>query len=377
MDSTFRAFGSPCRYIQGPGALDRLPDYARALGGKAAILVDSFLYDSMCSRLERSMAKGAVEYSTIRSGGECSEKEISRVCKLVSEAGARIIAGIGGGKTLDVAKYVAKKLMLYSVIIPSSASCDAATSAMSVLYHEDGSYDRCVRHGNNPDLILVDSEIILNAPVRLFAAGIGDALSTYYEATACETSGAGNYIDSGFSRCRAGIAIAKECFDILKRDAVTAMEDVRSGRLSKSVEDVIEANILLSGLGFENTGCAAAHSLHTGLHVFPQANKYLHGEMVAFGVLFQAVLEDRSREELDWLVNFLAACELPVTLAQFGIDSGEDTMRQIVNAVLSCDSGIEAEPFPVTEQIFFEALARADALGREFLESRTPGRSDL
>jgi len=366
-----RAFGSPSRYIQGPDALDCLEEYTCSRGKKLVALIDRFLYDAICARLEHTLSGGNMEYATLAGGGECSLEEISRISAFVEDSGADIIVGIGGGKTHDVAKYVANALKLFCVIVPTSASTDAPTSAMSVLYKEDGSYLRSVCHANNPDLILVDSKIILTAPIRLFAAGIGDALSTYYEASACEKSGAKNYVGSGFSRCRAGLAIARECYDVLMRDAVKALEDVRAGRLSESVENVIEANTLLSGLGFENTGCAAAHALHTGLHIFPKANKYLHGEMVAFGVLFQAVMEQHPPEEINRLAAFLVSCNLPVTLAQFEVDADESTVWQIVRAILSCNSGIEAEPFPVTEKVIFDSLMRADALGRRYLEEKS------
>lgn len=367
MNSGLRAFGGPGRYIQGPGALSYLKEYAEILGGRLFILIDRLLYDPVCERLERILPEGQTKYTAERAGDECSHEEISCIGTLVSDFSARGVVGIGGGRTLDVAKYVAGELDLHCIVAPTAASTDAPTSAMSVLYREDGSYLYSVRHRKNPDLVLVDSEMIITAPIRLFAAGIGDALATYYEAAACEKSGAKNYIGAGFSRCRAAMAIARECFDTLARDAVKALEDVRKGRLSERVENVIEANTLLSGLGFENTGCAAAHALHTGLHIFPQAKKVLHGEMVAFGVLFQAVMERRSNEELKWLVSFLIACGLPVTLSQFDIGSDEATIRKVANAILACDSGIEGEPFPVTEEVILEALAGADSLGRHYL----------
>ncbi|MBR3397888.1 MAG: iron-containing alcohol dehydrogenase [Lachnospiraceae bacterium] len=92
------------------------------------------------------------------------------------------------------------------------------------------------------------------APLRLFCAGVADALSTWFEARANQASDTDNYIGSGYRRTLAGMAIARKCFETLMEDARTAKADLEAGKLSEAVENVIEANILLSGLGFENTG---------------------------------------------------------------------------------------------------------------------------
>ena len=130
---------------------------------------------------------------------------------------------------------------------------------------------------HNAHLVLVDSEIIVKAPKRLFVAGMGDALATYPEALACQGSDSPNYIAGGRRRCKAGMAIAKSSWDIFSdgRSALTALE---RGVITESLENVIEANTLLSGLGFLNTGLATAHGIHSGLTMIPSTHKYLHGE---------------------------------------------------------------------------------------------------
>jgi len=64
------------------------------------------------------------------------------------------------------------------------------------------------------------------------------------------------------------------------------------GTVSQAVENIIEANTLLSGIGFESGGLAAAHVIHNGLTVLPETHDTYHGEKVAFGVLVQLVLEN-------------------------------------------------------------------------------------
>ena len=121
-------------------------------------------------------------------GGECSMSEISCMQEQFRSLGCDIVVGAGGGKVLDTAKAAACFLGAPCVIVPTVVSSDAPCSALAVIYHDDGSLDRRLPLPSSPDLILIDSELIAQAPVRLLVAGMGDAFSTYFEARACFAS---------------------------------------------------------------------------------------------------------------------------------------------------------------------------------------------
>ncbi|MBQ0078603.1 MAG: glycerol dehydrogenase [Eubacterium sp.] len=367
VNSTTRAFGSPFRYIQGPDEFNNLAEYASQYGTKLFVLIDGFLFDELSARLADIFADSDCQVVCETFGGECSEAEVQRVTSLVRSAGANIIAGVGGGKTLDTAKLVAANESMPTFILPTSASTDAPTSSLSVVYNEKGEHLYSKSHKRGSDLILVDTKIIAKAPVRLFAAGIGDALSTYYEARANAQSDTANYIGKGYRRTLAAMAIAEKCRDILFENGVRAVNDIKAGALTEAVENVIEANILLSGLGFENTGCAGAHSVHTGIHEIPGTNKYFHGEMVAFGIVFQLVLENDREDELDEVLDLLTTVGLPVTLKQIGVDPTPENIAIIADRICDGNSGVEAEPFLINYDTVYNALISADAIGREWL----------
>lgn len=362
-----RAFGGPFRYIQGPGEFNNLAQYARDYGQRIFFIIDGFLFDGLTRDLAQIFAGSEVAFSAEKFGGECSEAEVERLVGLARAAQAEVIAGVGGGKTLDAAKLAAVTLGRTLFVVPTSASTDAPTSSMSVLYKPTGEHLRCVQHRRGPDLVLADSRLIARAPLRLFVAGIGDALSTWFEARANERSDTPNYIGRGYRRCQAGLAIARRCYEVLLEDGYAAKLALEHGILSEAVENVIEANILLSGLGFENTGCAGAHALHTGFHEIPSTHGFFHGEIVAFGVIFQLVLENAPKEELDRILRFLEKVGLPITLKQLGVEPTPDNLRLITARVVDGNSGIEAEPFLVTAESVQNALAAADALGRHYL----------
>ena len=180
----------------------------------------------------------------------------------------------------------------------------------------------------NPDLVLVDTGIIANAPRRLFAAGLGDALSTWFEARACKNSGARTMARGNVSNT--GLMMARLCYDLLMEKGRDALAAVERHEVTPALEDVVEATIYLSGLGFENGGLAAAHAVNDGFAQEPQAHGMYHGEKVAFGTLVQLVLEKAPQEELEQVLAFLRDTGLPLTLAQLGVkEIGPETLKKV------------------------------------------------
>lgn len=364
LSSTTRAFGSPLRYVQGQGEFGRMPLYT-APYGNACIIIDGFLYQDLNARLEKAYAESDAKFVSISFNGECCEEEVERIGKIARENGAAVIVGAGGGKTMDTAKICADEMGLPVIIAPSSASTDAPVSEIAVVYKPDGEYIGSRKMKKNADLVLVDTEIIVKAPRRLFVAGMGDALATWLEAQACECSDSPNYIGSGMRRCKAGMAIAKASWDILFEDGEKAFMALDSGVVTEAFENVVEANTLLSGLGFLNTGLATAHGIHSGLTVLPETHKYLHGEKVAFGIVCQMVLENTPAETVDKVMRFMVAIGLPVTLADLGVAAERDKVLAIAEKTANGPL-IHQEPFAVTTERVYGAIIAADALGRKY-----------
>lgn len=364
VNSTTRAFGSPLRYIQGAGEVDNIREYTKEYG-KAFFLIDGFLYDDMKNRLEKIYGEEA--FFTISCEGECCEGEVDRICEEIEKHEADIFIGIGGGKTLDISKLCADKADLPIVIVPSAASTDAAVSEISVLYTEQGEYVGSKKVRSNANLVLVDTEIIVNAPKRLFIAGIGDALATWFEAKACRTSDSPNYIGTGFRRCIAGMAIAEHCHKVLFKDTYKALDALERKVVTEAFENVVEANVLLSGLGFLNTGLATAHGVHSGLTVIPEANNSLHGEKVAFGVLCQMILENEEDESINELIEFMHNIGLPITLNELNVEASEDNISKIAEKVIDGPL-VHHEGFLVTYDSIFSAITVADEIGSNYIE---------
>lgn len=366
VQNTTRGFGSPLRYIQGQNEFDNLPLYTGIYGNNLLFLIDSYLFDDISNRLNK-LYESKQKIINVKFNGEVCREEIDRISELVRKEDINLIIGIGGGKTLDTVKLSADDTDRPIIICPTSASNDAPASEIAIYYTKDGEYLGSKKMKRNSDLVLVDSNIIMKAPKRLFIAGIGDALATWFEANANQNSDSPNYISYGLRRCIASMAIAKSCYDTILKYSKKALLALDSGCITDDVENVIEANILLSGLGFQNTGCSTAHGIHSGLTSIPSSHKYLHGEKVAFGIVVQMILENTNPDELDKIMRFMVDINLPVTLEQVGVEPTKENIAKIAHKTTMENKLIYSEPFLITEDIVNNAITLADSLGKKYL----------
>ncbi|HEY9759123.1 MAG TPA: glycerol dehydrogenase [Oculatellaceae cyanobacterium] len=364
-------FCAPSRYVQGRDATLSLGSEMHKLGLTGHV----FLMASKSARknLERVWAKTFREsgstYSIYDFGGECSRKEIDAAKVEANKCAAKVVVGAGGGKVLDAARAVASELNLPIVNCPTLASSDAPCSALSVVYSPDGEFESYIFYKRNPDLVLVDTTVIALAPPRYLVAGMGDALATWFEAQTVIEAKKKNQL--GGATTISAAALAHLCFETLLNDGLTALRSVEARVVTPALERLVEANTLLSGLGFESGGLAIAHSVHNGLTMVPQTHKYMHGEKVAFGLLVQLVAEGKPQLLIDQIIMFCANVGLPICLADVGITSlNEDIVRKISERAAAPGETAHNSPFEVTPRLLADALIAADALGRPIRGSR-------
>ena len=250
-------------------------------------------------------------------GGECSTPEIDAGVAQAKAYQAGVIVGGGrqmsgcrprGGRRLESSSRQSARTL---------ASSDAPCSALSVVYTPQGEFDRYLFYRRNPDLVLVDTTVIAAAPARYLVSGMGDALATWFEARTVIEARQPNQLGGGTS-LTAG-AIARLCYDTLIADGPDALAAAQCNAVTPALERIVEANTLLSGLGFESGGLAIAHSVHNGLTVASPTHHFLHGEKVAFGLIVQLVVEGRPSTEIEDALRFCGRVGLPVTWRKSGL----------------------------------------------------------
>lgn len=359
-----RVFISPSKYVQGAGELDRLGEYTKVYGKKALVIISAGGKKRFGERVEASLAAAGVECAFDEFNGECSQAEIDRLVEVLKGTGSDVVLGVGGGKIFDTAKAVAAAVDVPVVVVPTIAATDAPCSALSVIYTDEGQFREYQFFKQNPNLVLMDTEVIAKSPVRLTVSGMGDALATYFEARACKRSDAGTC--AGGKVTSAAMALARLCYETLMSDGVKAKLALEAGACTESVEKVIEANTLLSGLGFESAGLAGAHAIHNGMTAMPETHAFYHGEKVAFGTLTQLVLENA--DELYEVLDFCVEVGLPVTFAQLGVaDASYERVLEVARLACADNDTLHNMPFEVTPEKVANAMLAADAYGRAAL----------
>lgn len=362
-----RVLAAPSRYIQGDGVLGQLGHYlALVPSRRTVILISAGGQQRDGARIARGLEQAGIASIVVTFGGECSINEIERAVADVRASGIApdSLVAFGGGKCIDAGKSIAYRLRVPMVSCPSLASNDAPCSAVSVIYTPAGVTEAVEFFPQNPALVVVDTRIVADAPARYLVAGMGDAMATFYEARTCIENPSGRNVFATRPTLAAA-ALGELCAKTLYADGVAAVEAVRRRDVNAALDRVVEANTLLSGIGFESGGVAAAHAVAQGLTVLPRVHaNHLHGEMVAIGLMTQLALEERHKEAAQ-VAEFLCAVGLPAHLGQIGVNAAQTEDLAAVMDIALQMFFIANEPFPVTSASLIAAMVEADRVGQE------------
>ncbi len=370
-----KAYICPTKYVQGEDELLNLGYFVKTFGTTALLIAHPDDVKRVKDKLDATAETFGISFVESGFHGECSRQEVTRLQKLAKEKQCHCTIGLGGGKAIDTAKCVAEGEAL--IIVPTIAATDAPTSHSAVLYTPEGAFEDYAYFKQSPSVILIDTTVIANAPTRFLISGMGDALSTYFEARANVQSytkvNAGlpcGYREGFCPEARgtnAAFALAALCYQTLLKDGVKAKAANDANVVTPALENIIETNILLSGIGFESGGLAAAHAIHDGLTILEGTHKYFHGEKVAFGTLAQLALENAPMEEILEVLDFCASLGLPICLEDIGVtELSEDQLMAVAEKACIPEESIYAMPFPVSVESVAAAIKTADTLGRNY-----------
>ena len=312
------------------------------------------------SRLEQVLDGSALEIvDTVLYGHDCTYESIDKWASYAKEIKVDMIFGMGGGKAIDTAKGVAARLGLPVFTFPTIAATCAATTALSVVYKEDGSFDSFYFYDRPARHCFIDLSIIAKAPAHFLQAGIGDTIGKFFE---CHFSARGDKLEHSSAL---GREISNMCYEPLLEYGAQALKDCKAGLVTLSLEQAVLANIVSTGLVslmvLDDYNCAIAHSVYYGLVLLPGfEEKYLHGNVVAYGVLVQLAV-DGDLEEARRVKAFMKELEIPSTLKEMEVPVDKEYLQAVLTETVS-GPDMEHIPYTVTEDMIFEAMRVVEVL---------------
>ena len=362
-----RAFGSPSRYVQGPGEINHLPDFASNYGSTALAIIDSFFYNDYKEKIPQMFAEADMTAYTVEFSGKSSTETLEALkahCHTLPHMPDTFI-GIGGGQTCDINKAVGAAFRKAIINVPTSLATDAPTSTHTII-NDEGQLPFLLVHYKNPDYVVVDTEITIQSPLSMFISGIGDALATYVEAEASfANNNVCNVCGGQYKPALLGMAVAKLSYEVLLEKGRAAVRAARRHLRTPAYEDVAEATILLSGLGFECTGVAIAHGLQAGFHVLP-GKPLMHGQGVGYCMLIQLILENNILR-FEEIFNFCRDVGLPICTGDLGLtdENRREGVEKLVEAVYGKRWNVCNMPMHISREMLVNAIHYLDAYAAE------------
>ncbi len=243
-----------------------------------------------------------------------------QIAEEVRSKGNDLIVTIGGGRAVDLGKYVATKSQTNYISIPTSPSNDGISSPVAVLKNTSGATESI--SVNMPIGILVDTTLLTSAPEMNVRAGIGDLISNL----------------SAIADWKLAYQHGKDSLDdfaasIASSAAQLIYETCRGRQINIHDEAFLTTlvhGLILSGIAMNIAGnsrpCSGAeHKLSHALDaLYPGVS--MHGLQVAYGTLLCTWLRG---EPIDHLIEFFQSTSLPLTATDLGF-----TDDQITQALL-------------------------------------------
>lgn len=229
------------------------------------------------------------------------------VAKKISMGNIGLVIGLGGGTALDTAKYAAFVSNVPYIAIPTALSNDGVCSPVSVLYAENERKHSFT--SKIPDGLLIDTDIIFDAPKILLEAGVGDTISNYtalYDwQLGCEEN---DDRPNDFA-----YMLSENAFNSLLYSEAKSLNTVPGIKM-------LAESLVLSGLSMHITGNSrpCSGSEHLFCHAMDELFEHNipHGVLVAVGSIAACDLQGRDYKVL---LNFLDAYNVSVNPVKRGI----------------------------------------------------------
>ncbi|WP_059005932.1 iron-containing alcohol dehydrogenase family protein [Streptomyces specialis] len=194
------------------------------------------------------------------------------------------VVGLGGGKIIDAAKYASARVGLPMVAVATNLSHDGICSPVSILDNDAGRGSYGVP---TPIALVVDLDVIRQAPVRYVRSGIGDAVSNISAIADWELS----HRETGEQIDGLAAAMARQAGEAVLRHPDGCGDDPF---LTVLAEALVLSGIAMSIAGHTRPSSGACHEISHALDLLYPRRSALHGEQVGLGAAFAMHLRGES-----------------------------------------------------------------------------------
>lgn len=376
------------RYVQFEGALHELANYASLVGKKVLLLtacdpVTEQIRQKIMEGVDRPaaawmnerLAKESVRYArympmtdrmdALRSDMSFSfydvgdkiitQENVRTVAEYVKAEGFDTVVGIGGGKGQDFARALTHFMPIKVILVPTLAATNASISTLSVLYTPDGKIDQYWRMDNAPELVLVDTEVLVQNPPRVLSAGIGDIMSTYYEALC-------NFRITQKTDHVPAFALrgVQSSIETMKELAPEALESIARHEITPAFENVL--SMIMHNCGPLGMICTTgyAHILDEMFLYFEATHRIPHGLRVGYATIPMLCRQGADDDEIRSYIAFCKSAGIPTTLGELGLENvSRSEWMDAFNATLARSMNHLSLPFPTTADDLLDSLAAA------------------
>ncbi len=353
---TFKQSISPLNVIRGSKAWSQGISLIPSICKKPILIGRSKSTNNIRKNIDNDLRNLGLNVVLAELHYDCCEIDLDRLKKIVILNKCDGVIAAGGGKVLDSGKLIANRLDLPCITIPTSAATCAGWTALSNIYSPEGAFIKDEVLNSCPELFIFDHDFARQAPPRTLASGIADALAKWYEASIASRGS-----DDGM--IQQAVQMARVLRDQLFICGQKGFSDPSSAEWVTVAEGCALTAGLIGGIGGIRCRTAVAHAVHNGLTQLKPSKRFMHGELVGFGILVQLKLQEMiednhlAKQSISQLIPLLRDLQIPLSLDDLSLN--ELTLRELKEACsFACNekSDIHYLPFSVNSEILFHAL---------------------
>ncbi|MDT2759544.1 iron-containing alcohol dehydrogenase family protein [Enterococcus xiangfangensis] len=339
------------------GAIDFVPAVLQEFSAKNILIVHGQISFEKAKPYLSFLKQADYNFHFLQYTGECSYYGAERIAEVVRENQIDFIIGVGGGKLADLVGYAAHMMNVNFGVIPTLASNCAPWTPLSVMYKENGESEGKSEHFlRQAAFFITDPELVVDAPVNYFIAGLADTIAKWYESDAILQQA--HLKNEPFLQL-AGYT-SELCKAAILNDSAKAIKDMKAGEATEEFvhlsEIVFAVAGLVGGLGDKYARNAIAHAMHDGMSKYiPASHRFLHGEKVAYGIFYQLAVE-KKWEQITALIPFYQELDLPMSLTQMQLLPEDETVIDQIVAFMDSKDKVHLLPIPITTDLLKKSI---------------------